>query len=283
MRHKIPVSVIVMTKNEERNIAKCLRTIKDFDEVFVVDSGSTDHTCTIAKELGAKVVPFRWNGKYPKKKQWCLENLPFKNDWVFYVDADEEVYPQLANEIRSIMGKGPEHIGYFLSYDYAFIGRILKHGHRIYKMALFNRNKGRFLDYDDLDAFNMWEVEGHYQPKIDGTTRILKNQMLHNDHDSLFHYFERHNRYSDWEAILRSKDALVNLSEQQPGIRHLLKKTFNALPFKGLIAFLDSYVLKLGFLDGRAGFHFALARGFYYWQIGLKSRERNKETRMNKK
>src|SRR5262249_34949974 len=152
-------SIVVMTKDEERNIAKCLCSVKDFDEVFVVDSGSKDRTCAIADEMGAEVVQFRWNGKYPKKKQWCLENLPFSHGWVLYVDADEEVSPELAEEIRTLIETGAERAGYFVGYDYVFLNHVLKHGHRVYKLVLFDRHKGQFVDYDDLDVANMWEVE----------------------------------------------------------------------------------------------------------------------------
>lgn len=95
---RVPCSVVVMTKNEELNIAKCLTSVSDFAEVFVVDSGSVDRTCEIAKSIGAAVVPFEWNGKYPKKKQWCLENLPFAYEWALYVDADEECGSTLARD-----------------------------------------------------------------------------------------------------------------------------------------------------------------------------------------
>lgn len=100
---KIPVSVVVMTKNEERNIAKCLKALVEFDEVFVVDSNSTDATCSIATAMGARVSNFQWDGKYPKKKQWCLEQLPFTHPVVLYVDADEEMTPGLAAEIREVL------------------------------------------------------------------------------------------------------------------------------------------------------------------------------------
>lgn len=273
MKKKCPVSVIVMTKNEEKNIVKCLKSVSTFDQVFVVDSSSTDRTRELAQSLGAEVVDFKWNGKYPKKKQWCLENLPFKNDWVFYVDADEEVYPETAREIHALISKNPAHSGYFAGYDYVFTGKILKHGHRVFKLVLFNRHKGRFIDYDDLAASNMWEVEGHYQPRITGSTGVLKNKLLHNDHDNLFHYFGRHNRYSDWEAVVRSNDALVRTEEAQQGLRRIMKVVFNILPFQGFTAFIHSFVFKLGFLDGRAGLDFALSRAFYYWQVSLKKRE----------
>ena len=270
---RIPVSVIVMTRDEAQNIAKCLGSVTDFEEVFVVDSGSADGTCAIAEAMGAKVVEFRWNGTYPKKKQWCLENLSFTHDWVLYVDADEEVTPRLSREIRSLIGAGPRHAGYFVGYDYVFLGRMLSHGHRVYKLALFDRRKGRFVEYDDLGIANMWEVEGHYQPRIDGRVGRLRSRMVHNDHASLFHFFERHNRYSDWEAVLRARGLLVRPEDPQPGARAILKQIFRALPWRGGVAFLDSFLLRGGVMDGRAGFHFALARAFYYWQVGVKMRE----------
>ena len=269
----LPASVIVMTKDEEANIAKCLRSVRDFDELFVVDSSSRDRTCAIAAEMGATVVDFRWNGRYPKKKQWCLDELPFRHDWVLYVDADEEVTPELTEEIGRVLAGPPRHAGYFVGYDYVFLGHVLHHGHRVYKLVLLNRHKARFPERDDLDVANMWEVEGHYQPQVEGTTGVLRRRMRHDDHATLYHYFERHNRYSDWEATLRARGTLLREAEAQPTGRRALKAIFARMPVKGLVAFLHSFVLKGGFLDGRAGFHYAIARGFYYWQIGIKSRE----------
>lgn len=274
MSERIPVSVVVMTKNEERNLAKCLRSVERFDEVFVVDSGSTDATCAIAAEHGATVVPFAWNGRYPKKKQWCLERLPFAHDWVLYLDADEQLSPEAASEIAALLADGPDAAGYFAGYEYVFLGRALRHGHRVHKLVLFDRRRGRFLDRSDLDAENMWEVEGHYQPAIDGRVATLRGRIRHEDHDSLFHWFERHNRYSDWEAVLRRRNALALPDEAQPRVRRVLKAIFTRLPFRGVTSFAYGYLLRLGFLDGRAGFHYAIARSFYYWQVAVKERAR---------
>lgn len=274
---KIPVSVVVMTKNEERNIAKCLKALVEFDEVFVVDSDSTDATCTMAAALGARVSNFQWNGKYPKKKQWCLEQLPFSHPVVLYVDADEEMTPALAAEIREVLprfaaGAG----GAFVPFDYVFCGKKLEHGHRVYKLALLARDQSRFLDYDDLDVAHMWEVEGHYQPQVKGETFALRQRMVHNDHDSLFHYFDKHNRYSDWEANLRTKGLMNDPREANVGARALLKRIFQAMPFKAPISFLHSYFFRLGFLDGKAGYDYAVARAMYYWQIRIKTEELQK-------
>ncbi len=269
----IPVSVIVMTKDEEANIAKCLRSAEGFDQVFVVDSGSRDRTCAIAETIGATVIDFHWNGRYPKKKQWCLERLPFRHDWVLYLDADEEITPALRQEIARVTAGRPRQAGYFVGYDYVFLGQVLRHGHRVYKLVLLDRHKAHFPPRDDLDVVNMWEVEGHYQPQVAGGVGVLRNRMRHDDHASLFHFFERHNRYSDWDAALRSRGALRAVAEPQPRGRQLLKALFAVLPGKGVVAFLHSYVWKAGFLDGWAGFHYGVARAFYYWQIGIKCRE----------
>lgn len=283
MNKSIPVSVIIMTKNEEQNIGKCLRSVRDFDQVFVVDSNSDDRTTEIANSLGATVINFTWNHHYPKKKQWVLENLPFSHDWVLYVDADEEVYPELAEEIRRLLRQTPKHSGYFVGYDYIFMGRVLKRGHRVYKLVLMRRHQGKFLDHDDLSTLDM-EVEAHQQPRIDGTTGALKSRMVHNDHDSLYAYFERHNRYSEWEADLRARGKLINSEEAHLGMRLLQKRLFGALPLKGLVAFFHAYVFKLGFLDGRAGLDYALARALYYWQVGIKLKEiAHKEARANER
>ena len=269
---KCPVSAIVLTRNEERNISACLRSLTDFSQVFVVDSGSTDDTTGIATEMGAIVVPFEWDGRYPKKKQWCLDHLAFSHDWVIYVDADERVTPSLTSEISRVVRSEPAEAGFFVQYDYVFMGRVLRHGLQARKLVLLNRTKARFLDYDDLDVKNMWEVEGHYQPQVNGSVGTLVNRMIHHDADDLYDYFHRHNRYSDWEAVLRLRGKYVNPGEPHPPLRKMMKAAFDLLPLKGMIVFVYSYLVRLGFLDGSAGFHFAMAKAFYYWQVGAKMR-----------
>ncbi|ANN66152.1 glycosyltransferase family 2 protein [Bordetella bronchialis] len=271
---RVPVSVIVMTKNEERNIDKCLRALSDFDEVFVVDSHSTDRTVEIATSLGARVVQFQWNRRYPKKKQWCLDNLPFSHEVVLYVDADEVMTPELAREINDCLPRFAQGAGgAFVGFNYVFCGKQLNHGHRVYKLVLLPRSRSRFLDYNDLDVANMWEVEGHYQPQVDGPVFLLKHRMAHHDHDGLYHYFDKHNKYSDWEANLRVKGLLNDPREANIGLRSMMKRIFAAMPFKAPAAFVHCYILRLGFLDGKTGLDYAVARSMYYWQIGIKSRE----------
>jgi glycosyltransferase involved in cell wall biosynthesis len=262
-----------MTRNEEASIGKCLRSLQGMGEIFVVDSGSMDRTAAIAEEHNASVIQFEWNGRYPKKKQWSLENLPFSYNWVLYVDADEEVTAELRLELEQVFASGTRADGYSVELDYCFLGRTLRHGLRVSKLVLFDRRRGRFEECDDLDATNMWEVEGHYQPRIEGSVATLRSRLIHEDHDSLFHYFERHNRYSDWEAVLQRKGHSSLGASSNPGDEPGLKRVFRSLPFKPVVFFFYSYVVKRGFLDGRAGYHYAVAKAFYYWQIRVKELE----------
>lgn len=278
MADRIPVSVITISLNEEANIALCLESLERFDEVWLVDSNSTDRTREIAESMGAKVVTFAWNRQYPKKKQWAFENLPFANKWVMLVDADEQVPDALAREIADTLARdGDRHAGYFVGFHYYFAGRLLKHGQRIYKLALLQHAKTRWQAYDDLEVTVLGDNEMHYQPPVDGTTGVLKTPMIHEDQESLYHFFDRHNKYSDWEAVVRHNGSYFRNEDVQPFLRRWLKPMIARAPFRPLIVFLYSYVLRAGFLDGRAGFDFAVARAFYFWQIDLKLREKIRE------
>ncbi len=258
-----------MTKNEQRVIGACLRSLKDFSQVVVVDSLSTDRTVAISRELGAEVVDFDWNGAYPKKKQWILDNVQFRNSWVLYVDADERPTPMLVKEMAAVTRKsGPS--AFDIPLSYVFMGRELRHGHQVIKRALLDRMKCKFPEVDDLMVANMWEVEGHYQPQVEGDVVRLAEKLRHDDEDPLYGYFSRHNRYSDWEAHIR----LSPLAQSQIAkSRSFQGRLFSHAPLKPLAFFFYSYVVRRGWKDGRQGFDYAVALAFYYWQISVKTRE----------
>src|SRR5271170_5758308 len=101
---KLPVSVIIAARNEAHNLPPCLEALHDVGEIYVIDSQSTDATPEIARSFGAKVVQFHYQGGWPKKRQWAMENLALAFDWIFLVDADEALTPELAEEIRRSIG-----------------------------------------------------------------------------------------------------------------------------------------------------------------------------------
>lgn len=262
---------MVQTKNEELGIRECLAGLGDFDEVMVIDSNSTDGTVDIAREMGATVVNFTWDGKYPKKKQWQLEHVETRHPWILFMDADETPSVELVRELRGLHLERPnDTAAYDIRLDYVFAGRVLRHGHRVVKRALVHRDRVRFPVVDDLEAPGMGELEGHYQPEANGTIEPLRGRITHDDQDPVRTWFDRHNRYSDWEAYLRVKP---NSREDIAKRRSRQGRVFDSVPFKPAIFFGYSYLVRGGFLDGRAGFDYALALAMYYWQIGLKYRE----------
>lgn len=269
---QLNITVLILAKNEEKAIAGCIQSVQDFKQVIVVDSASNDKTVEISKSLGAEVVNFNWNRQYPKKKQWALELKQIRFDWVLFLDSDERISDSLRREIFRFMDKPATEITAIeLPLRYHFSGKPLHSGLKIFKRALIDRRYCKFPEIDDLSVTNMWEVEGHYQPILSqGKVAKFRNYLDHADPDSLFQYFDRHNRYSDWEAYLSTNKAAM---EQVRLARTSQGKLFSSVPFKPLLIFFYSYFCKLGFLDGRAGFDFAISRSFYYWQIRLKSRQ----------
>lgn len=259
---KIPVSVIIVTKNEERRIGPCLRALQRFDELIVADSCSRDQTQGIARAQGAAVYNFVWNGRYPKKRQWCLDNIRTRHNYIFFVDADENVTPDLCDEIAALDFKAA---GYFVSGQYIYRGRPLRFGLRNNKLALFHKGRFVFPVVDDLDIAGMGEIEGHYQPLLKPqyaaeTIGRLRRPLLHDACDDAAAWTERHERYALWEAEVNRRGAW-------PGDPRLMKRLFKALPVKAELAFAHSYILKLGMLDGERGLDFALSRYRYYKRI----------------
>lgn len=265
MSDKILATVVIISKNEAKAIERCVRSVTSYDQVFVLDSNSDDDTAQIAKDAGADVFPFTWNGEYPKKKQWALDNLPFRNDWVLYLDGDEYSTPAFDAEVCKILSQ-PRAQAYDVPLDYVFLGRTLRYGHKVYKRVLFDRRVCAWPVLDDLSIDNPFEMELHVQPMVEGSISRTRQPIVHDDLESLSHYFDRHNRYSDWEAVLRMDDA--NLSAVE---RTRRGKVWARVPFKPLIFFAYAYLAKQGFRDGTAGLHYALANSFYYWQISLKT------------
>lgn len=266
MIQSVPVSVIITTLNEAKNLPRCLAALKDFDEVIVVDSHSSDETPEVARQWGTQVVLYKWDGKYPKKRQWCLDTLKTKNDFIFFVDADEKVTPELINEIRQSDFAAA---GYFVKGQYVWNGRPLRHGLMNNKLCLINRHKMEFPVVDDLDIPGMGEIEGHYQPVLKSdyvSEKIdqMKSPLLHYAYGDIKGWQARHERYAVWEAEMMRRNGYP---PDPVAWRQVIKRCIRGQPVQKYIAFLHSYVLKKGFCDGRAGYEIARSRFAYYKSI----------------
>ncbi len=266
---KIPISVVVPVKNEQKNLARCLERLTDFDEIFVVDSGSTDDTCQIAEAHGAKVIDFQWDGKFPKKRNWFLRNHELNNDWVLFIDADEYMSAEFAAEAAGQVAS-TDHVGFWITYDNHFMGKVLKHGDRFRKLALFRRSAGEYEKIEE-DHWSNLDMEVHEHPVLDGTVGAIEATIDHEDFKGLHAYINRHNEYSSWEARRYAKLMLSGTGEHT----HLTpkQKVKYRLLTSSLLAPLYmwySYIWKLGFLDGRAGWLFAQMKRQYFFQVRIK-------------
>jgi glycosyltransferase involved in cell wall biosynthesis len=277
---KIPISVLIPAKNEEANLPACLESVNRADEVFVVDSQSSDRSAEIAKNYGAKVVQFQFNGRWPKKKNWSLENLPFRNQWVLIVDCDERITPELWDEI-AVAIQNPNYDGYYLNRKVFFLGKWIRYGGKYpdWNLRLFKHKKGRYENLNTEEIRNTGDNEVHEHVILEGCVGYLKNDMLHIDFRDIYHWLERHNRYSNWEArvylnLLTGKDDSgtigANLFGDAVQRKRFLKKLWVRLPFKPTLRFILFYIIRLGFLDGKAGYIYGRLLSQYEYQIGVK-------------
>jgi glycosyltransferase involved in cell wall biosynthesis len=284
--YPIPVSVLIPAKNEEANLAACLETLQRADEVFVVDSQSSDRSVEIAKSYDATVVQFHFNGRWPKKKNWSLENLPFRNEWVLIVDCDERIPPELWDEIALVI-QNPDYDGYYLNRKVFFLGKWIRYGGKYpdWNLRLFKHKQGRYENLNTEEIRNTGDNEVHEHVILEGSVGYLKNDMLHIDFRDIYHWLERHNRYSNWEArvylnLLNGKDDSgtigANLFGDAVQRKRFLKKLWVRLPFKPTLRFILFYIIRLGFLDGKAGYIYGRLLSQYEYQIGVKLYELRK-------
>lgn len=270
----ITISAIIFTKNEENNLRECINSVRSCSQIIVLDSVSTDSTESIASDEKVEFVTFKWNGSYPKKRQWALENLELKNEWVLFLDADERLTPKLLEEINTFLSlKSSNYSAAMIPISYFFCGQRLKFGHVPKKIVLLKSHAANYPEISDLHLEGMGELEGHYQPKISGDVFKMKNRIIHNDNDSISSWAARHVRYAQWEAfLLQNPKDLDIVSRSKSNLNSRIHKS----RFRAPLFFIYSYFLKFGFLDGQAGFDYAFGKFWYYWLSNVISREQNK-------
>ncbi len=263
---KIPVTVIIPVKNEESNLPYCLKLLSDFEEVLVIDSGSTDRTVEIAEDFGAVIHQFKWNGHFPKKRNWALRNLRFRNEWILFLDADEFLTPEFIAELR-IKIEDPDYVGFKIKFNKYFMGKILNYGDVFEKVALVKVGAGEYEEIKE-DSWSHLDMEIHEHLIVRGKCGVINAKVDHNDFKNLEAYINRHNAYSTWEAnrFLKLKSETFKHLNNRQKLKYQFMK-WGLLPY---IFFFGSYILKLGFLDGRAGFYFAMYKMHYFLQIQTK-------------
>jgi glycosyltransferase involved in cell wall biosynthesis len=263
---KVPLSLFVPCKNEEANLGRCLESVAWVEDKFVVDSRSTDQTIEIAEELGAKVVQFEYKGGWPKKKNWALQNLPFAHEWVLILDADECLPPEAEEEIRMIVSNPNEkHSGYWINRRYFFLGKPLKHAYfPNWNLRLFKHKLGRYEKITDLST-DSGDHEIHEHVVVKGSTGKLKSIMDHHAFPTIDSFVEKHNRYSNWEAVVESSSTDDESALQHDGVKgkRRLRRIFRKLPFRPTLRFLYVYLWQGGILDGWPGYVFARLHAQY--------------------
>ena len=275
---RVPVSVLIPIKNEAANLPRCLASVAWAAEIFVVDSQSTDGSQQIAERHGAKVVQFEFNGTWPKKKNWALENLPFAHEWVFILDADEVMPPEAEAEFRAIVCD-VQHAtaGYWINRRFMFMGKWLRHAYYPnWNLRLFKHRLGRHEKLTDVDT-QSGDNEVHEHVVVQGETARLRCEMDHYAFPSVGVFVEKHNRYSNWEARLELEEGLQTrgpaLQSAAVNSRRRLKRWSRRLPFRPALRFLYVYVLQRGFLDGTRGYYFARLHAFYEFMSVAKAAE----------
>jgi glycosyltransferase involved in cell wall biosynthesis len=232
------VTVVTITFNEEKNIKDCLTSVRWADEVIVVDSGSKDRTVDVAREHATKVLLAPWNG-YGAARNFALRHAA--GDWVFWLDADERVTPELAAEIRRVVVENDvRHAGYSVARRAYFLGRWIRHcgWYPSRVIRLFRKGKGTFS-----------ENRVHEQLHVDGPVAPLSNDLLHFTDPTLHHYFTKFNKYTSLAAQdLKESGRSCSLSD---------------LIIRPPFTFLKMYLIRLGFLDGMRGLILSMLSSLY--------------------
>lgn len=282
----VPVSVLIPIKNEQENIVECIRHLLWADQIVVVDSHSIDNTIPLAEEMGAEIYQFTYSRRgWPKKKNWALESVDWRHEWVLIVDADERFTPQLTAEIQEVVaardGSGAEQYdGYWLNRRFMFMGRWIKGCgyYPSYNLRLFKHKLGRYERIGDLGDTGSGDNEVHEHVVLSsGRAGYLKSDFLHYAYPNLTTWIEKHNRYSSWEAHAMAAGISGGVSASIRGDpiqrRRWIKQVVRFMPFRPAMRFIYSYVLQRGFLDGYPGYVMCRLLAWYEFISIVKHKE----------
>lgn len=266
----MPVSALILTLNEERNLPTCLASLEWCDRVVVLDSFSTDRTENIARENGAHLYQRKFDN-YAAQRNFGLTEIKYKTPWVLMVDADEIVPMDLAEEIKTTINSGNEDIClYRMRRKDFFMGKWIR------RSSGYPTWFGRLTRVGRVSVHRSINEEYH----TDGGVGYLQEHLHHYPFNKGLHaWVQRHNKYSSMEAelIKENRHSSINwgnLFSKDPALkRKNLKSLVYRLPGRPFIMFLALYFVRGGFLDGRAGLTFCLLRSFYEFMIDRKATE----------
>lgn len=264
MRHS-GISTIVLTYNEEIHISRCIKNARKYaDEIFIVDSFSTDRTYEIARSLGAKVYQHEWTN-HSKQFAWALKTLPIETEWVWRQDADEWLTDELIDEIRETLANCPEDVNaYTAPCLRMFMGKEIKHG--ILPLILLRLFKYEYGGIED-------KMMDEHLYITDGRIGELKNAFYDDNQNGLTWWTQKHNGYATREAMdllmaeydLNPDEGVSNTGEHSKSIRRKKLKYLKLPLFWRCFGFFClRYFVRLGFLDGKEGFLWHFLQGFWY-------------------
>lgn len=278
-KRTIPLSVLIPTRNEQQNIAHCLAAIVDWaGEIVVVDSQSSDSTTKIARQFGADVFNFEYKGGWPKKRQWALDNLSFRNEWILLLDADEILTESTKKEIASGLSE-PHFNGYYLRYHIVFLDTQLRHGDtELWKLSLFRLGRARFECRSELQDKSMCDMEVHEHIICDGAVGKISSPVQHRNYNSIARYIDKHNYYSNWESLIYSfpneQGLQACLWGNQAQRRRWAKRIMINNPIFPIVVFIYTYFIRRGFMDGKAGFIYCAFKAIQRFHVQTKIYER---------
>lgn len=267
------LTIAIPVRNEEKNLPGCLEAIgKDFArKIVIIDSGSSDATLEIAKNFGVDVIHFQWNGKFPKKRNWYLQNHPPETKWILFLDADEYLTEHFKTDARKALASN-KYVGYWLNYSIYFQGIQLKGGYPLTKLALFRVGSGEYEKIEE-QQWSQLDMEIHEHPILTGKTGKIRSKIDHRDFRGVSHYVKKHDEYANWEAhrFLKFQTNLKNKASltMKQKIKYKLMQT----PLVGPMFFMGSFVLMGGFRDGATGLAFGILKASYFTQIYCKIQE----------
>ncbi|MFN2428992.1 MAG: glycosyltransferase family 2 protein [Cryomorphaceae bacterium] len=279
----LDLTIVIPVKNEARNLPGCLDAIgSDFAKsIVVVDSGSTDETPEIAKKFGALLLNFEWNGKFPKKRNWYLRNHKPETAWVLFLDADEYLTDSFKSELSSALADN-EKVGYWLNYSIYFLGKRLRGGYPLTKLALFRPEAGEYERIEE-DNWSHMDMEIHEHPVLNGQTGVIKPKIDHRDFRGVGSYMEKHNAYASWEAARFASMKNDHQIKENFTWKQKMKYKLMRSAFIGPVFFFGSFIFMGGFLDGRRGFVFAILKMAYFTQIYCRLREIENQAKISDK